>query len=372
MKHREAIVGCLVSAIVLVEAPKYLVLLPVCRGWALPGVLLSQTLMAVGPFFLARAVPGLADFDKQWIPLARSHWLWFAGMVILLLGVGAAEPWLLSFRKDWFLSDLMSHVMTDVRPARVLLRGTILVLFAPIAEEVFWRAYLLAQLEKLTHWGIATIVQALIFACAHLPNLWLGCPTVFFYGVVLGVWRIKFRSILPLIFAHAVLNGFALIPHLKAEYGAATRAYPKCREIDLVTREPAEKAIPRIIAFIGDDDELVSTYALEVLRRDYWSKAEPYLGRALASADNKTLVPLLFAVQTGAYVGLKGEVRRLAWSGGDVMVQLSAVLALEGLGDDRGLKKIAEGHPNDKVRGAARDRMEWRQEKAKEKARGRP
>ena len=135
---------------------------------------------------------------------------------------------------------------------------------------------------------------------------------------------------------------------------------PNGQRITALTLEPAEKAVPSLIRFLSDPDPDVQNYAIFVINRYFPKDAEPYLRTALASTDNKTLNGVLFTVQTGRYVGLTDEVRKVAWSAGDVMVQLSAVLALEGLGNDRGLKKVAERHPNDKVRGAARSMIQWR------------
>jgi membrane protease YdiL (CAAX protease family) len=362
LRYRGAVIGILLIAIIVVEVPKYLILLPGCRGCAFPCVLLCQALMLGFPFFLARLAPTAAGFDRQWLPSGWSQWLWFPGMVLLLLIGSGLHGWLLSFHKDWFLSSLLSQVMRDVAPGTVILRGVVVVVLAPLAEGLFWRGYLLAQLGKLTKWPVALLIHSLLFGLAHLPNYWSLVVVCFFYGTILGIWRIRFRSLLPLVLAHMILNGVASGPTLKVQYEAAIQSYPKCREIDRLTREPVENALPALIAFMADRDEVVSLHALEVLGKNYHNEAEPYLAEALASSDNRTVDRALSGIEWYGYSGLKPQVRAIAWSSENLRIQLAAVMALRGIGDEEGLTDIAQKHPDEKVRHAAGDLIRLFQE----------
>lgn len=353
LKYRAAVISILLIAVIVVELPKYLILLHGCRGCALPCVLSCQALMVGVPFFLARLAPDVAGFDRQWLPSASSQWLWFLGMVLLLLTGGGIHGWLLSIQEDSLVSSLLSQIMRDVAPTTVILRGVVFVLFAPIAEEIFWRAYLLPQLGTLTRWPIALLIHSLLFSLAHFPTYWSVLLACFFYGTILGIWRIRFRSLLPLILAHVILNGVAFIPNLKAQYDAAVQSYPKCREIDRLTREPVEKALPALIALMADRDEVVSLHALEVLGKNYRSEAQPYFAEALASSDNRTVDRALSATEWYGYSCLKPQVRAIAWSSENLRIQLAAVMALRGIGDEEGLGDIAQKHPEEKVRHAA-------------------
>ena len=100
-----AILGVLLIAIIVVEAPKDIALILYnyqgCGGW----ILLSFVLMAALPFLLAKIAPRVADFDRQWLPSARLHWLWFAAMILLLLAVKEAAQWLMSFHGGWFFRN---------------------------------------------------------------------------------------------------------------------------------------------------------------------------------------------------------------------------------------------------------------------------
>lgn len=160
LRYRGATLGILLIAVVAVEVPKYIVILYVSQGVALRCALLCwQLLMAGLPFFLARTAPTLAGFDRQWLPSIWSHWLWFLGMVFLLLIVGRIHGWLLTFHKEWLLIDaLWQEAVTDCAPISVVLSAVVAILFAPIAEELFWRAFLLPQFNKLTVPPIALLL----------------------------------------------------------------------------------------------------------------------------------------------------------------------------------------------------------------------
>ncbi len=124
MRPRGRILAVLAAAIVAVEVPKYLALLPALRGWAYPCVLVFLGLQAAVPFLLARIAPEAAGFDRQWFPRAWWHWAWFLGMVFLLLFCGSLIGWLaelLGFRLRW--SDLLRQ--GTVTPAKVVLNGVI-------------------------------------------------------------------------------------------------------------------------------------------------------------------------------------------------------------------------------------------------------
>jgi membrane protease YdiL (CAAX protease family) len=353
-----ATMGLLILAVSLVEVVRHLIQLNACRGCVLPCTLLYYGLMAGFPFLLARAAPTCAGFDCQWLPLVWSHWLWFPGMVLLLLVVGGVHHWLWSLQGDWFTFSVLRGVMTDVAPVTVMLRGVGGILFAPIAEEFFWRAYVLPQLRKVTPWPIALSTHSLFFSLSHLAGHWSVLPAIFVYGTILGAWRLRFRSLLPLILAHMILNGVAAGPRLWAQYGAAVQSYSKCREIDLLTRETAEKAVPALIVHMADRNEVVSLHAIDVLMESYRCDAEPYLAEALASSDNYSVDRALSAIEWYRLSGLKPQVRSIVWSSGDLRIQLAGVLALRGIGDEEGLHDVLQKHPEERVRHAARDMLE--------------
>ncbi|HVL33464.1 MAG TPA: CPBP family intramembrane glutamic endopeptidase [Actinomycetota bacterium] len=99
------------------------------------------------------------------------------------------------------------------RPSELLLVfiGLAVVVLAPIAEEIFFRGFLLPAFDKWASSIASALITSLLFGLAHLDPL-LYAPT-FVLGLVLA-WITRRRgSIVPSITAHMTFNayGFALI-----------------------------------------------------------------------------------------------------------------------------------------------------------------
>ncbi len=362
IQRRGVCLAILVIATIAVEVPKLVAFLPEGRGWVLARETMVCGLMAGVPLLLARIAPEAAGFDRQWVPSARSHWGWFLGMLLLLFVGGGIATWLSGVPRPKF-----SPSYELISPATILVAGVIIVLVVPIAEEIFWRAYLLEQLRKLTYSSVALLSQSFLFALSHVSLLHQGARylvAVFWYGMILGIWRIRFRSVLPLMLAHVILNVFALGAALKSEYDYAAHLWskPHIRQIDSLTREPIQKAVPAIIAFLADPDEDVCNHAVLMLITRYRGDAEPYLKDALASSDTKIINGVLFVIDMAPSFGLKQEVRKIAWSTDDRTSQLAATLTLHSLGDVEGLRQISQRHPDETVRRAAKSILRQREE----------
>jgi hypothetical protein len=253
----------------------------------------------------------------------------------------------------------------------VILTGVVVILIGPVAEEIFWRGYLLEQLRKVTRPVAALLIQSLLFGLAHLPQSqgYGASIQAFLIGTVLGMWRIRFRSLLPLVFAHMIFNGVAAIPVLTEQYQTAefaepvadllaehvknVRSNPKCRQIEALAIRPAQEAIPALIEYFADPDEDVRSYAQTVLAARFRREAEPYLKGPLASRDNNILNGALFVVGLWRYSVYKQEVRNIAWSADDLKTQVLAVSTLLDLNDEEGLREVARSHPNAKTREVA-------------------
>ena len=118
--------------------------------------------MAVLPFILARLAPAVADFDRKWFPNAWLHWLWFLGMVLLLF-VCCEVALLVTAPLGRNVPPFVTFSKTNV-----ILSGIIGVLIAPIAEEIFWRGYVVDQLRKFTRSAVAILIQSLLFLCCRI------------------------------------------------------------------------------------------------------------------------------------------------------------------------------------------------------------
>lgn len=88
------------------------------------------------------------------------------------------------------------------------LNASVIVLWVPFAEELFFRGFLLAALVAPLGPGRAAIVSSIIFAFGHLM---LGAMIpLFVTGLLLAWLYLRTRSIWPPITAHAAQNLLAL------------------------------------------------------------------------------------------------------------------------------------------------------------------
>lgn len=347
-RYRLAVLGTLLIMVALAKSPSTIAYVAGLRGWAsLCLVLLTSALMLGLPFVAARLAPKAARFDLRWWPSRWWHWLVFPILVLLLLGGAVAGSWLANALGSQF--QLSAGATTS---SQIVITGLVLVVLCPITEEIFYRACILALLIKLAYWPTALLVQSLLFAILHFGYDIPQRVPVFFYGLLLGIWRIRFKSILPLIVAHIILNAVCLLPTLKFSYECLTytEQNPKCQRIDSMAGKPSEKAVPIIIDFLGDRDDMVAIYAVNALTKRPQSDVEPYLKMALASKDSHVLERALLLVDIRGYSGLKQQVREIVWSNSDQAIRFSALASLSEMEDTKELRRIAETHADEKVR----------------------
>ena len=87
------------------------------------------------------------------------------------------------------------------------LNAAVIVLVAPIAEEMTYRGLGIALLLRFGPFA-AVIVSAVAFAGAH--GLVEGFPSLFLFGVVIAIVRLRSGSVFPGMLFHASFNGIAL------------------------------------------------------------------------------------------------------------------------------------------------------------------
>jgi len=91
----------------------------------------------------------------------------------------------------------------------LILTGTIVILIAPIVEEVFFRGFLLRAVADRIGliWG--SIITAAIFAVFHLQ--WQTVIPVFILGLIINQLVIRNKSIWPAIGFHVINNAIAFL-----------------------------------------------------------------------------------------------------------------------------------------------------------------
>jgi membrane protease YdiL (CAAX protease family) len=350
---RLAMLGVAMISLIVVELPHFLTFHPDTRGWALMPTVLHYGVMVGLPFFLRAMFPAVADFDTQLLPSARSEWLSFLGMVVLLVGMQVLGAWLWQLGRDSFELPWSEFYAPEPRHV-VVTWALIAILFGPIAEEIFWRAYFLDQLRKFMRSGFALFFQSVLFALAHYRAIQL-MPFAFLFGIIAGGWRIRFKSLVPLALAHIIVNSIAWGPWYVVQYERSLRLWPRYHEVDLIANKPGEEAVPKLIAVMGDHEDMVALHAVDVLLKNYANDAAPYLKKALGSNDNRKIDRALFAIELSGknFLDLIPQVRAVAWSSGDRKIQTLAILTLKELGDEEGLSDIAQKHPEDRMRESA-------------------
>jgi membrane protease YdiL (CAAX protease family) len=133
------------------------------------------------------------------------------------------------------LADLSSYLLANVPDLKKLLTETtplaelmqavqrgegtaasawqlplVLVLLAPVCEELAFRGFILTGLRQRFHPGTAILLSSVLFAVSHL-NVFQFLPT-FILGVILGVVATRSRSVLPGILFHLQYNGLFVAP----------------------------------------------------------------------------------------------------------------------------------------------------------------
>ncbi len=85
----------------------------------------------------------------------------------------------------------------------------LLMLVAPITEELLFRGLILRGLLSRFGAGSAVVVTAMLFALFHVnPWQFLGA---FVLGLLFGWFYLAFRSLVPCLIGHAAVNGFPLL-----------------------------------------------------------------------------------------------------------------------------------------------------------------
>jgi len=95
----------------------------------------------------------------------------------------------------------------------VVLLVLVVVVAAPIVEEIFFRGLVLKSLERRMSRGWAIVVSSLVFAAAHFEPLQF--PALFVFGLLAAVLATRTGRLGPGIWAHLAFNGVAVISLLK-------------------------------------------------------------------------------------------------------------------------------------------------------------
>jgi membrane protease YdiL (CAAX protease family) len=104
-----------------------------------------------------------------------------------------------------------ARALTDraTRPAEVTLLVLMVVVGAPIIEELFFRGLLMRSIQARWNDGLALVVSALFFAFVHFQAVQFA--GLFVFGLVAGTCAQRTGRLGMGILAHAAFNGTALL-----------------------------------------------------------------------------------------------------------------------------------------------------------------
>ena len=169
--------------------------------------ILTEMLFVICPL-LAVYLSGLT-LGNAWRVLGGQRIGWLDGSLVVLLGLFAIFPlqWLYNFVVYWLFGTLpefgFPQSSQDIVPFILLV-----LVFAPLGEEVFFRGYLGNQGWK--PW-VFIFASSILWSVMHVdplsffPLLWMG--------IVFAYIRQRYQSIFPSLILHVIINGLALAQH---------------------------------------------------------------------------------------------------------------------------------------------------------------
>jgi CAAX prenyl protease-like protein len=137
---------------------------------------------------------------------------------VLVFAIWVTPDLFLKYRGHWlFQNPLTGHAASslpnEVRHNLAFLAIRVLgsVLLVPVAEELFWRGWLMRWLIKkdftsvpLGTWNASSFwLVAILFASEHGPYWEVGLAA----GVIYNWWLVRTRTLADCILAHAITNG---------------------------------------------------------------------------------------------------------------------------------------------------------------------
>ncbi len=108
---------------------------------------------------------------------------------------------------------IVPQFLMDVYSSAYFLPGLLIVVLvvAPVFEEIFFRGFMFAGLQNSIGSRWTTFLTALVWAVMHTQYDRWGRFFIFLGGIILGMARIKTRSIYTPIFLHSLISLLAII-----------------------------------------------------------------------------------------------------------------------------------------------------------------
>jgi len=115
---------------------------------------------------------------------------------------------------------LTRNFLHDMSPIYWLAIAVLLVIVAPVAEEIFYRGYVWGRLSSIMPPWKAGTISAALFLGSHVPNGILAPLLVLPLTIVLTVLRLRRVGVSVCVLAHGIYNGTIILGNLVQTYVA--------------------------------------------------------------------------------------------------------------------------------------------------------
>jgi membrane protease YdiL (CAAX protease family) len=129
-----------------------------------------------------------------------------ANMVLTTL-ISIADPELLKQHMDQL--QIIAVQLSDEIPFAGI---AAMMFFVGVYEEIMARGFLLTRCRVALGgiWG-PILLSSFLFGLGHLYQGWIGVAQTALFGIVLAAFTVRWSTLWPAIFAHAILNTFSLV-----------------------------------------------------------------------------------------------------------------------------------------------------------------
>ena len=114
--------------------------------------------------------------------------------------------------------DIVTTAFSATSIASIIIQTILIVVIAPIVEELLFRGYVFTETKKIFSFGVAILLNGLLFGLYHM-NLLQGINT-FFLAMVLSTVYYYRRNITDSILVHASNNFIAILSSFIPEYAS--------------------------------------------------------------------------------------------------------------------------------------------------------
>lgn len=143
-------------------------------------------------------------------PLLR-HWLLGILGGVAMVTMAFAFGWLLGrYTSDLPTQPMVEYVLAYSTPRDILLIGFVVVVLAPLSEELVFRGFIYGGLRKRVGKLLALLLTSLAFAVVHFQFHWAMFSQIMLLGIILALIYEKTRSLIVPILAHSLYNLFSV------------------------------------------------------------------------------------------------------------------------------------------------------------------